>query len=144
MQMSPLFTKFTASASATVSMVTGHCPHSSTQDLKIIYKNIKDITSSQFQDAHNLNIWTLIATFAASDSKSRDILIETGENFIGIKENEKKVVQEILNLSKPEPFQIAMIVYPELINAFEYQDNGMAFFNSGNLALTLAVAIKCM
>jgi len=138
---SPLFMHFNLSSVVIVSYVLGYGSHRSTQHLKIIHKDLKSISLEQFQSLHNLNVWMLIATCAILNPQSRDQLFQDGEKYLGIKENEIRIVEEIANLQEHNIPQIAMIVCPEIARILNYSYHGLEFFGPAKLSETLAVVM---
>lgn len=137
--VSSFFLNVTNYAAVTNGFIIGYDKDENTKNFHVVTKDLKSITSAQFQAAHNINMWTLIAIVALVKPQTRDIIFSQGEKLLGIKNNEIIMIESIMNLSEPDMNKIAMIVYPELATAFDYNDYGAAFFKSAAIAPIISV-----
>jgi len=116
----PLFTQFTFASYIVVDSLVG--PNKESK--RIIKKDLKSITAEQFRALHNLNIWTFVALFGLQNPSFRDACFAACKDFIGIQENEKKMVQRVLEMEKTDVGQICSTLFPEITKVLEYQDEG--------------------
>jgi hypothetical protein len=109
-------------------------------DNRIIKKELKSITSSEFRDLHGITIWTLISVFNRQTCRAKDLsalMILSTINLIGLNEQEKFISK----LISSEPNIDISLICNELFNEYSrilHCDSENSICDSlGRLSLTM-------
>lgn len=119
--IAPLFKEFTIASYIIVKRLV--MSNGGTE--QIIKIDLKNISPEQFQSLHNLNIWTFLALFSHQNPQYRDSFFAACNDFIGIRENESRMVQFVSNMDDIDVGNICATLYSEISKILRIKSDGL-------------------
>ena len=92
---------------------------------RIIKIDSKNITAEQFRSLHNLNIWTFVALFGLQNPQIRDSVFAACEDFIGVGENERRMIQSVSEMEEIDVGRVCSTLYPQITKTLGIQGEGV-------------------
>lgn len=116
-----LFVQFTAASYIVVDSLVGP----SRGGRRIIKKDCRTISRTQYAALHHLNLWAFVASFGVLNPQFRESIFAACRDFVGITDPETKVVQKILRYEKLDVGKICSDLWPEITDILGYRSDGV-------------------